>query len=112
MRVYTDRMELAVLNVSGLLLFQCSDVFIYLADVGSRVIIGFPFLIRYNLVLVPQCDYLVPGEVLNKYLKFVSGMQEDDDCTLCRPSSPCVHHIFAHSLQKSSDDWRCECNRI
>ena len=110
--VYTDRMELAVLNVSGLQLFQCSDVFIYLADVGPRVIIGFPFLIRYNLVLVPQCDYLVPGEVLNKYLKFVSGMQEDDDCTLCRPSSPCVHHIFAHSLQKSSDDWRCECNRI
>ena len=112
MGVYTDHMELAALNVGGLQLCQCSDVFFYLAHVGPRVIVGFPFLIRYNLVPVPQCDYLVPGEVLNKYLKFVSGMQGDDDCILCRPSSPCVHHIFAHSLQKSSDNWRCECNRI
>ena len=83
--VYTDRMELAVPNVSGLQLFQCSDVFIYLADVGPRVIIGFPFLIRCNLVPFRQSDYLVPCEVPNKYLEFVFGMQEDDDCTLCRP---------------------------
>ena len=61
-------LELAVLNIDGFQLFRCADVFFYLADEGPRVIIGFPFVIRYNLMLVPQCEYLVPGEVLNNDL--------------------------------------------
>ena len=88
--VNVNYMGLAVLNVDGLQLFQCADAFIYLADVGLRVIIGFPFLIRYNLMLVPQCEYLVPGEVLHKYLRFVSALEEDVSCALCRPSHPCL----------------------
>ena len=112
MGVNVNYMELAVLNVDGLQLFRCADVFLYLADVGPRVIIGFPFLIRYNLMLVPQCEYLVPGEVLNKYLRFVSALEEDVSCALCRPSHPCVHHLFARRLQNSFEDWRHEVERI
>ena len=111
-RVNVNYMELVVLNVDGLQLFQCADVFFYLADVGPRVIIGFPFLIRYNLMLVPQCEYRVPGEVLNKYLRFVSGLEEDVLCALCGPSQPCVYHLFARRLQNSFEDWRNEVGRI
>ena len=110
--VNVDYMELAVLNIDGLQLFQCAEVFIYLADVGPRAIIGFPFVIRYNLPLVPQFEYLVPGEVLNKYLSFVSGLEEDVSCALCRPSHPCVHHFFALRLQNSFEDWRHGVGRI
>ena len=109
MGVYTDRMQLAILNISGLQLFQISDAFIHLADVGLRVII--PFLIRYNPTLVPQGGYFV-REVFNKHPKFFSGMQKDSDSTLCCSSSPCLHHTFAHSFRKSSNDWRCECKRV
>ena len=105
-------MELAVLNVDGLQMFQCADDFIYVADVGPRVIIGFPLLLRYNLMLVPQCEYFVPGEALKRYFGFGSGLGEDLSCALCRPSHACVHHLFAGCLQRSLEVWRLEVGRI
>ena len=110
--VNVNYMELAVLNVEGSQLFQRADVFIYLADVGLRVTIGFPFLIRYNSMLVPQCEYLVPDEVLNKYLKFVSGLEEDASCALCGSSYSCVHLLSARPLQNSFENWRHALRRI
>ena len=39
--------------------FKCLQVFIHVAATGSRLIFGFPFLLRYGLAAVPARDALV-----------------------------------------------------
>ena len=97
-----NHMELAVLNVAGLQFFQCADFSIHLDDVGARVIIESPYLIPYNLMPLPQCEYLVPGDVLNTYFRFSSRLEGDISYVLCRPSHRCVHDLFARRLQNFS----------
>ena len=37
----------------GLQIFKCAQVFIFVAAIGSRVFLGFLFLLRYGLAVVP-----------------------------------------------------------
>ena len=43
----------------GLRVFKCAQVFIHVAAIGPRLILGFPFLLRYGLAVVPGRDALV-----------------------------------------------------
>ena len=43
----------------GLRVFKCVQVFIHVAAIGSRLILGFPFLLTYALAVVPGRDALV-----------------------------------------------------
>ena len=43
----------------GLRVFKCVQVFIHVAAIGPRLILGFPFLLRYGLAVVPGRDALV-----------------------------------------------------
>ena len=43
----------------GLRVFKCVQVFIHVAAIGRRLILGFPFLLRYGLEVVPGGDALV-----------------------------------------------------
>ena len=43
----------------GLQVYKCVPVFIHVAAIGPRLIIGFPFLLRYGLAVVPGKETLV-----------------------------------------------------
>ena len=43
----------------GLRVFKCVQVFIHVAAIGPRLILGFPFLLRYRLAVIPGRDALV-----------------------------------------------------
>ena len=43
-------------------LFRCHDVFIYLADIGNRVLFIFPFFSQYAVAFIPSVELLVPVE--------------------------------------------------
>ena len=43
----------------GLRAFKCVQVFIHVAAIGPRLILGFPFLLRYGIAVVPGMDPLV-----------------------------------------------------
>ena len=58
--------DLPVAGRNGLMLLRCMNVFIYMADIGPRILLGFPFLLSYNLAFIPTSDYLVPLEDFKK----------------------------------------------
>ena len=43
----------------ALQVYKCVQVFIHVAAIGPRLIIGFPFLLRYGLAVVPAKETLV-----------------------------------------------------
>ena len=43
----------------GFQVFKCMQVFIHVAAIGPRLRIGFPFLLRYGLVVVPGKETVV-----------------------------------------------------
>ena len=43
----------------------CTDLFIHEADIGPRIILGFPFLARYWFALLPSSKHLVYEECLH-----------------------------------------------
>ena len=58
----TFTMDIPIMGKRGPVLFRCHNVFIYLADIGNRVLLGFPFFSQYTLAFIPSVELLVPVE--------------------------------------------------
>ena len=94
-------MSLPVTWKRGAVLFQCPNVFIHLADVGDKILLGFPLFRQYRLAFLPNQRFLVPTEEL-KMVKYPSRYQ--GLCPKCRgdqKACPCVHqHVLVIILKQ------------
>ena len=92
-------MSLPVTRKRGVVIFQCLNVFIHLAD---EILLGFPFFQQYRLAFLPNQKFLVPMEEL-KMVKYPSKYQRL--CPKCRADQtacPCVHQRVLVSILKQS----------
>ena len=56
----TVNLTLPVCKTDGSIVrYKCLRVFIYVADIGRKLILGFPFFLRYNLCVVPGMPSLM-----------------------------------------------------
>ena len=95
-------MSLPVTGKRGVVIFQCLNVFIHLADVGDKILLGFPFFQQYRLAFLPNQKFLVPMEEL-KMVKYPSRYQ--GLCPKChgdQTACPCVHQRVLVSILKQS----------
>ena len=95
-------MSLPVTGKRGVVIFQCLNVFIHLADVGDKILLRFPFFQQYRLGFLPNQKLLVPMEEL-KMVKYPSRYQ--GLCPKChgdQTAGPCVHQrVLVSSLKHS-----------
>ena len=64
----TVNLTLPVCKTDGSIVkYKCLRVFIYVADIGRKLILGFPFFLRYNLFVVPGMPSLmqVPNHTIS-----------------------------------------------
>ena len=91
-------MSLPVTGKRGVVIFQCLYVFIHLADVVDKILLGFPFFQQYRLAFLPNQKFLVPMEEL-KMVKYASRYQ--GLCPKChgdQTACPCVHQRVLVSI--------------
>ena len=76
----------------GTRLIRCRRVFIYIVSIGKRIILGFPFLQRYRLAILPNLPYLVPLELIT--IGFWSNRLQyrPDKCSCCTSLQCCPIH--------------------
>ena len=51
-----------VMGRQGIGVLKCLNVFVHIAEVGPRILIGVPFLIQYRLPFVPTKVFFIPME--------------------------------------------------
>ena len=104
-KVAIVNMSLPVTGKRGVVIFQCLNVFIHLADVGDNILLGFPFFQQYLLAFLPNQKFLVPMEHL-KMVKYPSRYQ--GLCPKClgdQTACPCVHqHVLVSILKQSGHE--------
>ena len=61
----------------GIVVLKCLNVFVHIAEVGPRILIGFPFLFQYRLAFVPTKQFLIPMEVM-KFLRAPGHIRAPD----------------------------------
>ena len=45
--------SILVITPDGIRIFKCINAFVHVADIGPRLIVGYPFLLQYGLAVVP-----------------------------------------------------------
>ena len=45
-------LSLLVITPEGVTIFKCTNVFVHVADIGPRLIVGYPFFLQYGLAVV------------------------------------------------------------
>ena len=93
-------MSLPVTGKRGVVIFQCLNVFICLAEVGDKILLGLPFFQQYSLAFLPNQKLLVPMKELKmqKYPSTYQGL-----CPKCREDQtacPCVHQCVLVRILK------------
>ena len=73
---------------NGPQLFRCKHVFVYILDIGSKFIIGFPFLLRFGFALIPVLPYLVPKDCI-KLRPWTRPLRTVVQCHQCQPEQEC-----------------------
>ena len=63
MGVFTD-ICLPVLSLQGTSVLICKNVFVHFAEVGDRILLGYPFFLQYRLGFLPTKKFLIPTELL------------------------------------------------
>ena len=63
--------------------YKCLLVFVYVADIGKKIILGFPFFLRYNLCVVPGMPTLMQ---VPRFVNSKKGLPRKLRCT--RAASP------------------------
>ena len=58
--------------------YKCSRVFLYVADIGKKMILGFPFFLRYNLCVVPGMPTFMQ---VPRFVKSKKGLPRKIRCT-------------------------------
>ena len=67
-------LHVPVMGRQGIVVLKCLNVFVHIAEVGPRILIGFPFLFQYRLAFVPTKQLLIPMEDM-KFLRAPSAYQ-------------------------------------
>ena len=73
---------------NGPQLFCCKHVFVYILDLGSKFIFGFPFLLRFGFALIPGLPYLVPTDFM-KLRPWTGPLRTVVQCHQCLPEQDC-----------------------
>ena len=60
-----ETLHVSVMGRQGIVVLKCLNVFVHIAEVGPRMVIGFPFLFQYRLASVPTKQFLIPTEDKN-----------------------------------------------
>ena len=55
-------LHVPVMGRQGSVVLKCLNVFVHIAEVGPRILIGLPFLFQYRLAFVPTKQFLIPME--------------------------------------------------
>ena len=50
-------LHVPVMGRQGIVVLKCLNVFVHIAEVGPRILIGFPFLFQYRLAFVPTKQF-------------------------------------------------------
>ena len=69
-------------------LFRCKHVFVYILDIGSKFIIGFPFLLRFGFALTPGLPYLVPTDSIKPH-PWTGSLRTVVQCHQCQLQQEC-----------------------
>ena len=68
--------------------YKCLRVFVYVADIRKKMILGFPFLLRYNLCVVPGMPTFVQ---VPRFVKSKKGLPRKIHCTREAPPPTTSH---------------------
>ena len=100
---FTVAMHVPVNGRVGLTVFRCVSVFVHLAEVGERVLIGFPFFQQYRLAFLPNQQYLILLEDV-KVLKAPRRYQGHcPACDVPQNLCTCIHQRRQCGLLRDSD---------
>ena len=106
----------------GTRLVPCRRVCIYIVSIGKRRILGFPFLQRYRLAILPNLPYLVPLELIRIGSWWNHLQYRPDKCSCCTSLQCCPIYgstqcpemggvAAVEALPMSSSHVLCKCER-
>ena len=108
MGVFSD-ICLPILGLQGTSVLICKNVFVHFAEVGDRILLGYPFFLQYRLGFLPTKKFLIPTELL-KIRKGPSGYQTCYLSSLKPDSAGGRRTLVQFSEPLVTEFWCLECH--